>query len=251
MEFQRRGAIHFHAFLRVPALSGLDEDRYEVLKAWGFRVWSEIAGFSKDRWDGYHHERMGLRFNVSPGWYAGSLSAVGIAEYLVAHAAKGAQKELPAGMERPGRFWGSVGERNRCSATQTSDLCCEHSLADVMRVLRHWGRGGAESAGQVPNAGSMPGGIGSKGSGGEGAGSVEAEVVESGGRVAQGRARPPVGVLGPWAVGLCPVHGQIQGGLRSTPGGSGCRLRLAGTTYSAVPCPECDREPGRAERGGK
>lgn len=139
MEFQRRGAIHFHAFLRVPALEGMEEDRYEVLKAWGFKCWSEIVGFPGDEWEAYHHERMGLRFNVSPGWYAGSLSAVGIAEYLVAHAGKGTQKELPVEVRRPGRFWGVVGERNRTSAAVTSDLCCEHALANVMRVLRHLG----------------------------------------------------------------------------------------------------------------
>jgi len=212
MEFQRRGAIHFHAFLRVPALPGLEEDRYEVLKAWGFHAWSEIAGFSKDRWDAYHHERMGLRFNVSPGWYAGSMSAVGIAEYLVAHAGKGAQKELPAGVERPGRFWGSVGERSRCSATETSELCCEYSLADVMRVLRHLGprrhrkrRSGAQRRQYA---------------------SWDRERRDWWRRELRASRRRwwgPVGgwrkvehgdrfgVLGPWAVGLCPVHGHGRG----------------------------------------
>jgi hypothetical protein len=212
MEFQRRGAIHFHAFLRVSALSGLEEDRYEVLKAWGFRAWSEIAGFSKDRWEGYHHERMGLRFNVSPGWYAGSLSAVGIAEYLVAHAGKGSQKEIPDGVVRPGRFWGSVGERNRRSATQKAELCCDDSLADVMRVLRHlgprrrrkrrsgaqrrqyakWDRGRREwwrrelAASRRRRWGPVGGW----------------RKVEEGHRL---------GVLAPWAVGRCAVHGQNQG----------------------------------------
>lgn len=137
MEFQIRGAIHFHAFLRVPALPGWEEDRYEVLKGWGFSAWSQIVGFSTDPLETDHHERMGLRFNVSPAWYAGSLSAVGIAEYLVAHAGKGAQKELPEGVTRPGRFWGPVGERHRRSAVRSWELCCEYGLADVMRVLRH------------------------------------------------------------------------------------------------------------------
>ncbi len=219
MEFQRRGAIHFHAFLRVPALPGLEEDRYEVLKAWGFGAWSEIVGFESDPVEAYHHERMGLRFNVSPGWYAGSLSALGIAEYLVAHAGKGAQKELPPGLVRPGRFWGAVGERHRRSAVETWDLCCEHSLADVMRVLRHLGprrrRRKRPSGAQRRRYAEWDEKRRER---------VRREIAASrrhqwrpvGGwrKVENGRR---FGVLGPWAVGLCPAHGPSSSGWPGSP----------------------------------
>jgi hypothetical protein len=222
MEFQRRGAIHFHAFLRVPALAGLEEDRYEVLKAWGFRSWSEIVGFGSDPVDEYHHERMGLRFNVSPGWYAGSMSALGIAEYLVGHAGKGAQKELPEGLVRPGRFWGAVGERNRRSAVRAWDLCCEGSLADVMRVLRHVGP--KRRRGRKRRSGAQRRKY-----------AEWDEYRRSSWRryVAESRRRRwsavggwrkvedghRFGVLGPWAVGLCPAHGPKRGVAGGWPAG--------------------------------
>lgn len=179
------------------------------LKAWGFQAWSEIVGFSDDPWDAYHHERMGLRFNVSPGWYADSLSALGIAEYLVAHAGKGAQKELPEGVQRPGHFWGVVGERSRTSAARKRELCCEHALADVMRVLRHVGprprrrkrRSGAQRRAYA------------------GWDRSRREWWRKQLRASRRRQWAPVGgwrkvengyqfdVLVAWAVGLCPVHG--------------------------------------------
>lgn len=212
MEFQRRGAIHFHTFLRVPALPGLEEDRFEVLQAWGFRVWSEIVGFGSDPVDEYHHNRMGLRFNVSPGWYAGSMGAMGIAEYLVAHAGKGAQKELPEGLVRPGRFWGAVGDRSRLSAVQTSELCCEHALADVMRVLRHLGptrRGRRRRSGAGRRSYARADLERREWWRKQMAASRRRRWYPVGGwrKVADGNR---FAVLGPWAVGLCPAHGGPQ-----------------------------------------
>lgn len=138
MEFQERGALHFHCFLRIPATpGGLPEDRYEDLRAWGFDVWSELVGFPPV--PGYElawqRDRQ-LRFNVSPAWYADSLSAVQIARYLVDHAGKGAQKELPADFEEPGKWWSTVGLGRGRSDVHESELCCEESFNHFMRAVR-------------------------------------------------------------------------------------------------------------------
>jgi len=138
MEFQERGALHFHCFLRIPASpGGLPEDRYEDLRAWGFDVWSKLVGFPPvpEYELAWQRDRQ-LRFNVSPAWYADSLPAVHVAQYLVNHAGKGSQKTLPEDFEEPGRWWGVVGLGRGRSDVRRVELCCEESFNHFMRAVR-------------------------------------------------------------------------------------------------------------------
>jgi hypothetical protein len=99
LEFQHRGAPHFHFF------GGMPEPEDE-LRAWLLRAWYEAVGSGDER-----HLYNGVDISR---WRWGTLgenrSKVG--EYFARHGAKGwksYQNELPEGYSSPGRWWGYWG----------------------------------------------------------------------------------------------------------------------------------------------
>jgi len=99
MEFQDRGAPHFHAFVGMPE----DEDslRVRLLDAW-----YDCVGSGDER-----HLARGVDISR---WRWGSLgeNAGKVGEYFARHGAKGwrsYQNELPDGYTSPGRWWGVWG----------------------------------------------------------------------------------------------------------------------------------------------
>ena len=87
LEFQERGAPHFHVFLQKPL------DRDEVAKAW-----YKIVNTGDPK-----HLRAGTRierFRFPPA----------LGGYVMKYAAKLEQKEVPAEFENVGRFWGTWGK---------------------------------------------------------------------------------------------------------------------------------------------
>ena len=99
LEFQQRGAPHFHLF------AGLPEDE-DLLRAALLEDWYECVG------SGYEpHLYNGVDISR---WRWGTLgeNRSHVGEYFARHGAKGwksYQNELPQGFTSPGRFWGVWG----------------------------------------------------------------------------------------------------------------------------------------------
>jgi hypothetical protein len=93
LEFQQRGAPHFHLFLNfsIP---------WQVVAQW----WFEIVGSGDDR-----HLQAGTRIEAL---HHGRYGTIG---YAAKYAAKAEQKEIPPNFLKCGRFWGIYGDR-RCLA---------------------------------------------------------------------------------------------------------------------------------------
>lgn len=93
LEFQARGAPHFHIF----TTDTFDRD-------WVASRWYEIVGS-----DDLRHLRAGTRIEFLRGGRRGACG------YAAKYAAKSVQKEVPENFANCGRFWGVVGNR-RCQA---------------------------------------------------------------------------------------------------------------------------------------
>jgi len=147
MEFQRRGAPHFHALMRVPAVVvsdggyasrlGYGSEMRETFESWLSRTWADVVGASREidtigRWvrtpDGFEIVLDGSESSeYSRHWSAGTgVDFSGkdfsdprrISMYFAGHSAKSQdgkeyQHIVPARWQRPGdgpgRFWGYCG----------------------------------------------------------------------------------------------------------------------------------------------
>lgn len=89
LEFQGRGAPHYHIFTNTP-----------VNKAWASKRWYDIVGSEDIR-----HLHAGTRCEKLVRGRAGTIS------YASKYAAKMEQKLTPKGFENVGRFWGVYGIR--------------------------------------------------------------------------------------------------------------------------------------------
>lgn len=87
LEFQSRGAPHYHVFIRTPL------DRDAVADAW-----YRIVGSTDPK-----HRAAGTRIERfrRPAALGG---------YVMKYAAKASQKDVPSGFEKVGRFWGTWGQ---------------------------------------------------------------------------------------------------------------------------------------------
>lgn len=95
LEFQERGAPHYHIFAnRIPP------------KEWISKRWYEIVGSEDDR-----HLRAGTNRVLLSAGRAGTIS------YASKYAAKLEQKTAPVGFENIGRYWGVYGDRITMSAS--------------------------------------------------------------------------------------------------------------------------------------
>lgn len=100
MEFQGRGAPHFHVFVGLP-------EAEDELRAWLLTAWYESVGSGDER-----HLYNGVDISR---WRWGTLgqNAGKIGEYFARHGAKGwksYQNQLPEGFTSPGRWWGVWGK---------------------------------------------------------------------------------------------------------------------------------------------
>lgn len=95
LEFQSRGAPHFHLLLTHP-----------LLASWCANRWYEIVGS-----DDVRHLQAGTRIESLKKGRDGAVA------YARKYAAKSAQKEVPADYLNVGRFWGISGLRSFESAT--------------------------------------------------------------------------------------------------------------------------------------
>jgi len=100
LEFQQRGAPHFHAFVGLP-------EEQDVFRAWLLDAWYECVRSGDER-----HLYNGVDISA---WRWGTLgqNAGKIGEYFARHGAKGwksYQNRLPEGFTSPGRWWGVWGK---------------------------------------------------------------------------------------------------------------------------------------------
>lgn len=112
LEFQRRGAPHFHLLLTLDLLSRgdvVERSRYlrrkgtkifrtvEALQSWVSSAWFELVGSGDEK-----HLRAGAAWEVIE-------NDDGALRYAAAHAAKPHQKRVPQEFANVGRFWGTLG----------------------------------------------------------------------------------------------------------------------------------------------
>jgi hypothetical protein len=95
LEFQGRGAPHYHIF-----------STWNPNKNWLSSRWYEIVNSEDER-----HLRAGTNIEVLRAGRAGTIS------YAAKYANKAEQKDVPEGYENVGRFWGITGIRYRLSAS--------------------------------------------------------------------------------------------------------------------------------------
>jgi len=118
MEFQSRGAPHYHLFIT-----------YLPEKSWVSKTWYNICNTEDER-----HLRAGTKTEVLRRGRAGTIS------YASKYAAKQEQKVVPEGFEKVGRFWGISGVRTRLSAAtfvSRSDASKEFVLNIVKSMKSH------------------------------------------------------------------------------------------------------------------
>jgi hypothetical protein len=107
LEFQKRGAPHFHVFLNGRV------DKMRVAQRW-----YEIVG-SED----LNHRLAGTRIELLREQHAASA-------YAAKYASKIEQKEPPEGFTDVGRFWGTFGDLD-VSPLEVLEYCSEERFVDV------------------------------------------------------------------------------------------------------------------------
>ena len=115
MEFQRRGAVHFHLFVTC-----------SYPKQWIAETWYRIVGS-----DDIRHKHAGTRIEKLRAGRKGTIS------YASKYAAKQAQKEIPDFLKNTGRFWGVSGCKWRVSAATTLSLDLARSVGSITNSLLH------------------------------------------------------------------------------------------------------------------
>jgi hypothetical protein len=125
LEFQRRGAPHFHLLIQLPAVA------LSVIRAWVARQWYEIVGSHDER-----HLRAGTSVDVSwRGWDGPSA----IARYFGKHGlwtTKEYQHDVPEAWDTSGRWWGLWNVDRVREVVQLDDDAAVASR----RLLRKWYR---------------------------------------------------------------------------------------------------------------
>jgi hypothetical protein len=123
LEFQRRGAPHFHLYVGLPA-------EPEAVAEWARAAWSGAVG-SHDRL----HRLFGV--DVTACRFGGARdNASRIAEYFYKHNAKGRnhyQKEVPDRFRNVGRFWGLWGVQPR----EHGVALTKPEFVEIRRLLRN------------------------------------------------------------------------------------------------------------------
>lgn len=116
LEFQQRGAPHFHIFTTwAPNCD------------WVARRWYEIVGS-----DDIRHLQAGTRTEYLRNGRAGTIS------YASKYAAKMEQKECPENFENVGRWWGVTGRRGTMSASTFVNKTNRDKLASKLALNSFW-----------------------------------------------------------------------------------------------------------------
>ena len=110
LEFQARGAPHFHVFVT----DWLSKD-------WVSETWYRIVGS-----DDVRHLHYGTNIQTIRSGRSGTIA------YASKYAAKAEQKQVPAGYEKVGRWWGIMG--CRAVVVAATRICGEHMQSERVRA---------------------------------------------------------------------------------------------------------------------
>lgn len=162
LEFQRRGAPHWHALMRVPALVG-----DFTFEEWLSQTWADVVGASKDldvdkngniSSEYLRHLRAGTGVDFSGKDFSDPRR---ISLYFLGHSAKTTdgkeyQHRVPEEWQEPGkgpgRFWGNPG---LSTATREIELT-ERDAVAAARVLRKVKRARAWTTAVLRDRGKLP-----------------------------------------------------------------------------------------------
>ncbi len=104
MEFQRRGAVHFHLWVCVRE-SSLSYEEIHDRRVWCSREWFEVAGSGSQA-----HLCAGTQVKLLVGSDERQHAVNYFKGYLSRKSkAKEYQNRVPDGFSDPGRFWGAIG----------------------------------------------------------------------------------------------------------------------------------------------
>jgi hypothetical protein len=104
IEFQKRGAPHFHVLLNIKPMT---RDRFELANYWSRGVakkWPGLEGIGNDERTGLQERMFRVAFHEK-SWQAVHKSD-GVARYITKYATKPEQKIVPKNYQSVGRFWG-------------------------------------------------------------------------------------------------------------------------------------------------
>lgn len=152
LEFQRRGAPHWHALMRVPALVGR-----LTFEEWLSATWADVVDHP-DPEERRKHELAGTGVDFSGKDFSDPRR---ISLYFLGHSAKTTdgkeyQHTVPAQWQEPGkgpgRFWGNPG---LSSATREIEIT-ERDAVQAARILRKVRRGRAWETAVLRERGKLP-----------------------------------------------------------------------------------------------
>lgn len=163
LEFQRRGAPHWHALMRVPALVG-----DQTFEEWLSATWADVVGASEeidgvDKWGNDTSERLRhLRAGTGVDFSGKDFSDPRrISLYFLGHSAKTTdgkeyQHRVPEQWQNPGRgpgrFWGNPG----LASAAREILVTERDAVQAARVLRKVKRARAWEVAVLRERGKLP-----------------------------------------------------------------------------------------------
>jgi hypothetical protein len=135
MEFQRRGAIHFHIVTTLPAPG--EARRRMMANKWvsiqDLHDWPYSRIRDKKL---FHVKQSSLDFNEHPTVWEAIKKQDGGQRYIVKYATKRYQKNPPNWIRDVGRFWGMSGPC-RVGAPQAIVDSCEEDLRQYLHGIKH------------------------------------------------------------------------------------------------------------------
>lgn len=115
MEFQSRGAVHFHFFCDHRNVNN------QGFRDWFAHTWNRITGEGFPHYDFHHHEKNFVSWELS-------------SPYLLKYLSKHSQKQVPENYHSCGRFWGTshgfTGESKVVRLVSPDDLLSMHSVGE-------------------------------------------------------------------------------------------------------------------------
>lgn len=157
LEFQRRGAPHFHIYMPVPVAKVWNGDRMVRFVDWLSESWADVVDHPDDE-QRARHVAAGTGLDFAEG--ARCSDPKRLAVYFTRHNAKGGrskayQHRVPDAWTDAGRWWGTWGVgRINYEAPVT-----EQELVEVKRLLRRWVRSSGRVTPRRVRRGVSPSGV--------------------------------------------------------------------------------------------
>jgi hypothetical protein len=106
LEYQERGAPHYHLYVAVPLEAEIERDTFGHDRwDWASRAWYEVVGSGDE-----HHLGWGVHFARAVP-FTKRVSASKVADYFWRESGKWGQKRPPEDFDHVGNFWGVWGMR--------------------------------------------------------------------------------------------------------------------------------------------